>query len=64
MGQKILIEFHLLFPNDVHLLKAHELASQVESELRKALPMPADIISHLEPIEDHDQTHKKYGLPL
>ncbi len=64
MGQTILIEFHLLFPNDIHLLKAHELASQVESELKKALPMPADIISHLEPIEDHDQTHKKYGLPL
>ena len=64
MGHKILIEFHLLFPTDVQLLKAHEMASQVESELKQALPMPTDILTHLEPMQDHDQTHKKYGLPL
>lgn len=64
MGQKILIEFHLLFPTDLPLFKAHEMASKVESELKKSLSRPSEVLTHLEPIHDHDKTHKKYGLPL
>ena len=58
-GNKLLIEFHLLFHQSVSLARAHEQATRIEQEIRKALPMQAEITSHLEPIEGHDEIHEK-----
>ena len=63
-GTKVFIEFHLLFPKDVTLTAAHEMASQIESLLHKLVDTEVDVFTHLEPKESHDQTHKKYGLSI
>lgn len=61
-GHKILIEFHLLFPSDITLQEAHEISSSIEASVKKELDFPVEIFTHLEPLENHDSTHKKYGL--
>lgn len=63
-GNKVFIEFHLLFPTDVKLKDAHELASEIESKLQQSLDMPAEVSTHLEPEVNHDVIHEKYGLPI
>lgn len=63
-GQKVLIEFHLLFPTNIKLYEAHDIASAIESTLKKGLERKADIFTHLEPEENHDQIHDKYGLNI
>jgi len=63
-GYRIFIEFHLLFPKDIALASAHEMASEIESTLKTALDSETDIFTHLEPKESHDITHSKYGLSI
>jgi cation diffusion facilitator family transporter len=63
-GNKIFIEFHLLFPQDLKLGKAHEIASKIEHTLKEDLHIDAEILSHLELKQHHDELHKKYGLPI
>lgn len=63
-GNKALIEFHLLFPGDRSLMEAHELASELEASLKQKLPLKAEVLTHLEPIEQHDRIHHKYGLSI
>jgi cation diffusion facilitator family transporter len=58
-GNKLLIEFHLLFPDDVTVALAHEQATNIENEIHKAFPYQTDVISHLEPREQHDEVHSK-----
>jgi len=64
LGHKVLIEFHLIFPRDLMLAKAHEMASQIEHTLKSSLDMEAEILTHLEVKKYHDEIHKKYGLPI
>lgn len=63
-GNRLFIEFHLIFPNNVSLWAAHEAASEIESVLHLSLDVESDILTHLEPKDSHDQTHEKYGLPI
>jgi cation diffusion facilitator family transporter len=63
-GSKIFIEFHLLFPKDISLVHAHELASEIEACLQTSIDVETDVFTHLEPKESHDQTHRKYGLSI
>ncbi len=63
-GRRVFIDFHLLFPTDIKLGKAHELASEIESILQSQLDMQAEISTHLEPLKHHDDIHEKYGLPI
>ena len=58
-GNKLLVEFHLLFPNDMSISVAHEKATMIEIEIHKALPAQMEILSHLEPLEGHDEIHEK-----
>ena len=58
-GTKLLIEFHLLFKDDVSIAQAHEQATQIEKEIYKAFPMQMEVLSHLEPIETHDVIHER-----
>jgi len=56
-GNKLLIEFHLLFPDTETITNAHLQATLIEQEIKKAFPMQTEIISHLEPMESHDEIH-------
>jgi cation diffusion facilitator family transporter len=58
-GNKLLIEFHLLFDDNVFLVQAHEQATKIEEEIYKAFPVQAEVLSHLEPREGHDEIHEK-----
>ena len=58
-GNKLLIEFHLLFHEDMPISRAHELATKIEAEIHDSFPMQTEIISHLEPVKGHDETHRQ-----
>jgi cation diffusion facilitator family transporter len=58
-GNRILIEFHLLFPDHIPIAEAHEQATNIEREIYNSFPIQLEIISHLEPLECHDEIHKK-----
>jgi len=62
MGDGIHLEFHILFPEDISLKVAHDHASHIEATLKKSLLIPVEIVTHLEPKENHDQIHSHYGL--
>jgi cation diffusion facilitator family transporter len=57
-GNKMLVEFHLLFQDHETVAHAHEISTKIEREIYSALPMQTEIISHLEPEENHDEIHK------
>lgn len=61
-GNKVFIEFHLLFPKNIMLQEAHDVSSEIEANMKKLLRVPSEIFIHIEPQENHDQIHKKYGL--
>ncbi len=63
-GQTVFIEFHLLFPQELSLGEAHEIATALEVELQQSLPSRSEVVSHLEPLAHHDDLHKRYGLPI
>jgi cation diffusion facilitator family transporter len=56
-GHRLLIEIHLLFPYGLALGEAHRLATEFEARLETAIGAPADVTTHLEAVEDHDQVH-------
>jgi cation diffusion facilitator family transporter len=56
-GTRVLIEVHLLFPYRIALGHAHSLATEVERRLTASLPFAAEVMSHLESVEDHDVVH-------
>ena len=65
-GYRVIIHVHLLFPRDSSLGNAHRIATAIEEELAGSLDFPAEVVTHLESLEDHAQVHrsKHYtGLP-
>ena len=56
-GNILWIEFHLLFPKGTLLENAHNIATDLEKTIKNNLNMQANIISHLEPLEMHDEIH-------
>lgn len=56
-GFRLFIEVHLLFPADVSLATAHRLATEVEERLPLVLGRPAEVVTHLEALEDHARVH-------
>ena len=66
-GHRLQIELHLLFPFNTPLGEAHRLATIVEKKIRVALDQPAEVFTHLESSEDHEQIHSsghRSKLPL
>src|SRR5271157_2521189 len=51
-GYRQIIEVHLLFPQQTSVSEAHRLATIVEERLPAELGMPAEVITHLESLED------------
>jgi len=56
-GAKLLVEYHLLFPQDPHLKHAHTLATNIEAVLFQEFGPEIEITSHLEPIDDSHHSH-------
>ena len=59
-GNVVWIEFHLLFPKGTLLDDAHNIATELENTIKKNLNTQANIITHLEPLELHDEIHSDY----
>jgi cation diffusion facilitator family transporter len=56
-GYRQIIEIHLLFPANTTLADAHRLATRVEERLPYELSLPAEVLTHLESLEDHEEVH-------
>lgn len=52
-GYRHIIEVHLLFPHVTPVGGAHRLATLLEERLPQDLGIPAEIITHIESLEDH-----------
>ncbi len=58
-GYRQIIEVHLLFPHLTSVGEAHRLATILEERLPAELTMPAEVITHLESLEDHAEVHSE-----
>ncbi|MGE5325560.1 MAG: cation diffusion facilitator family transporter [Deltaproteobacteria bacterium] len=58
-GNTIWVEVHLLFPEATSLKSAHELATKIEERIEGELGSRAEVITHLETLQDHDQVHAR-----
>ena len=58
-GTAVWVDFHLLFPKGSFIEDAHWKATEIEAAIKSSLATPVTIVSHLEPIEGHDQTHQQ-----
>jgi len=56
-GYRQIIEVHLLFPQATAVGEAHRLATALEERLPLELDKPAEVITHLESLEDHAAVH-------
>lgn len=57
-GSSLWVEFHLLFPRKTSLDEAHWNATEIEAALKRDIPRPTRIVTHLEPAAGHDIAHK------
>jgi cation diffusion facilitator family transporter len=53
------VEFHLLFPKGTSLESAHALATRIEERIQQDSTIRTEVISHLEPLEDHHEVHSR-----
>ena len=56
-GCRQIIEVRLLFPGLTSVNEAHRLATIPEERLPAELGAPAEVITHLESLEDHADVH-------
>ena len=56
-GYRQIIEVHLLFPHATPVGEAHRLATALEERLPVELGKRAEVITHLESLEDHEDVH-------
>ena len=56
-GYRQIIEVHLLFPHLTSVSEAHRMATILEERLPAEMGMPAEVITHLESLEDHADVH-------
>ena len=59
-GYRIQVELHLLFPYQTQLGEAHRIATAIEERLPQELGLPAEVITHLEALEDHQAVHRAH----
>jgi cation diffusion facilitator family transporter len=58
-GYRQIIEVHLLFPRLTAVGEAHRLATVLEERLPQEMGLPAEVITHLESLEDHARVHSE-----
>ena len=56
-GNVLWLEFHLLFPKGTLLEDSHKIATEMEMKLKMDLNANVNVITHLEPLEMHDEIH-------
>lgn len=56
-GTRIFCEVHLQFIGQMHISEAHAIATRIECCVVKRLGRNAELMTHLEPIENHDEAH-------
>lgn len=56
-GNTVWIEVHLLFPKGTMLEDAHLMSTEIEASVAEELQHKTQILTHLEPIDDHDEVH-------
>lgn len=56
-GQRLIVSVHLLFHREAAIGDAHRIATEFEVDVVRRLGRPAEVISHLEPVEDHCRHH-------
>jgi cation diffusion facilitator family transporter len=59
LGNSWWVDLHLLFARGTTIERAHEVASQVEEVVKASLPGRVSVITHMEPKEGHDLTHRE-----
>jgi len=57
LGQRVLVDVHLLFPFEMSLGDAHRVATELESTVEKRVPFNVELVTHLESLEDHEAVH-------
>lgn len=58
-GYRQIIEVHLLFRHMTPVGEAHRLATILEERLPLELGVPAEVITHLESLDDHAEVHRE-----
>jgi cation diffusion facilitator family transporter len=58
-GNVLWLEFHLLFPNGTLIEDSHRIATELEMKLKKEINANVNVITHLEPLEIHDEIHNE-----
>ncbi len=58
-GNVLWLEFHLLFPKGTLLEDAHNVATDLEIIIKRNLNSHCNIITHLEPLDLHDEIHSE-----
>lgn len=56
-GYRTLVELHLLFPHQVSVGEAHQVATAIEERLPKEMGAALEVITHLESLDDHGEVH-------
>lgn len=57
-GTSLWVDLHLLFPKDTTIETAHWRATEIEGSVRLRMALPITFTTHLEPTEQHDETHQ------
>ncbi|MGA9116700.1 MAG: cation diffusion facilitator family transporter [Bacteroidota bacterium] len=58
-GTGLWVDLHLLFPSETTVETAHAQATEIESAIRRRMPAPTSITTHLEPEERHEEAHRR-----
>lgn len=56
-GHRVLVDVHVLFPFETPVGEAHRVATRLEQRVSERLPFEAEVITHLEGLEDHGAVH-------
>lgn len=56
-GRRLLVTVHVLFPYERSIGEAHRTATELEHRLAADLGRPAEVVTHLEAVEDHADVH-------
>jgi len=58
-GYREIIEAHFLFPHQMPVGEDHRLATNLEERSRELLPMPEEVVTHLESLKDYAGVHSE-----
>lgn len=57
LGDGHWVDVHLVFDDDTTVRDAHEIATEIEREIREELGANTIVTTHLEPADDHERIH-------